>query len=136
MADIMSRTVERTGNDARPLVKVYTKPRLRALFGGFADIEIVQRQISPELVPRRPAAVAAAGRAAGRLEPDHQGPKAGAALMLRKAGRLLVAPPRAGVARGAAGTSSAAAMGGRTGGGGRDRRTSGSRAGCRETRCT
>ncbi len=25
MADIMSRTVERTGNDARPLVKVYTK---------------------------------------------------------------------------------------------------------------
>ena len=32
MADIMSRTVERTGNDARPLVKVYTKPRLRALF--------------------------------------------------------------------------------------------------------
>jgi ubiquinone/menaquinone biosynthesis C-methylase UbiE len=53
MADIMSRTVERTGNDARPLVKVYTKPRLRALFGAFADIRIVQRQISPELVPRR-----------------------------------------------------------------------------------
>jgi glycosyltransferase involved in cell wall biosynthesis/ubiquinone/menaquinone biosynthesis C-methylase UbiE len=53
MGDIMSRTVERTGNDARPLVKVYTKARLRALFGGFIDIEIVQRQISPELVPRR-----------------------------------------------------------------------------------
>ncbi len=53
MADIMSRTVERTGNDARPLVKVYTKPRLRALFGAFEDIRIVQRQISPELVPRR-----------------------------------------------------------------------------------
>lgn len=52
MADIMSRTVERTGNEARPLVKVYTKPRLRALFGDFADAEIVQRQISPELVPR------------------------------------------------------------------------------------
>ena len=29
MGEIMSRTVERTGNDARPLVKVYTKPRLR-----------------------------------------------------------------------------------------------------------
>lgn len=53
MADIMSQTVERTGNDARPLVKVYTRNRLRALFGGFADIHIVQRQISPELVPRR-----------------------------------------------------------------------------------
>jgi hypothetical protein len=53
MGEIMSRTVERTGNDARPLVKVYTKPRLRALFGTFTDIRIVQRQISPELVPRR-----------------------------------------------------------------------------------
>ena len=52
MAEIMSRSVERTGNDARPLVKVYTKPRLRALFGSFTDIEILQRQISPELVPR------------------------------------------------------------------------------------
>ena len=51
MADIMSRTVEITGNDARPLVKVYTKPRLRALFQDFTDIEIVQRQLAPELVP-------------------------------------------------------------------------------------
>ena len=76
MADIMSRSVERTGNDARPLVKVYTKPRLRALFSDFTDIQIVQRQISPELVPRRLRLLAAAGRAAGRVEPDHQGPKA------------------------------------------------------------
>jgi len=53
MGDIMSRSVERTGNDARPLVKVYTKARLRALFRDFTDIRIVQRQISPELVPRR-----------------------------------------------------------------------------------
>jgi ubiquinone/menaquinone biosynthesis C-methylase UbiE len=53
MADIMSRTVERTGNDARPLVKVYTKSRLRALFKDFGDVQIVQRQIAPELVPRR-----------------------------------------------------------------------------------
>jgi glycosyltransferase involved in cell wall biosynthesis/ubiquinone/menaquinone biosynthesis C-methylase UbiE len=52
MADVMSRTVERTGNDARPLVKVYTKPRLRALFKDFSSIQIVQRQISPEIVPR------------------------------------------------------------------------------------
>jgi hypothetical protein len=49
----MSRSVERTGNDARPLVKVYTKARLRGLFKDFGDIQIVQRQISPELVPRR-----------------------------------------------------------------------------------
>jgi ubiquinone/menaquinone biosynthesis C-methylase UbiE len=53
MADIMSRSVERTGNEARPLVKVYTKRRLRGLFRDFADIRILQRQISPELVPRR-----------------------------------------------------------------------------------
>ena len=53
MGEIMSRSVERTGNDARPLVKVYTKARLRALFSDFTDIQIVQRQISPELVPRR-----------------------------------------------------------------------------------
>jgi glycosyltransferase involved in cell wall biosynthesis/ubiquinone/menaquinone biosynthesis C-methylase UbiE len=53
MADIMSRSVERTGNDARPLVKVYTKARLRTLFSDFTDIKILQRQISPELVPRR-----------------------------------------------------------------------------------
>jgi len=52
MADVMSRSVERTGNEARPLVKVYTKRRLRALFRDFTDIHIVQRQISPELVPR------------------------------------------------------------------------------------
>jgi glycosyltransferase involved in cell wall biosynthesis/ubiquinone/menaquinone biosynthesis C-methylase UbiE len=51
MADIMSRTVEITGNDARPLVKVYTRPRLRALFGAFTDVAIVQRQLAPELVP-------------------------------------------------------------------------------------
>jgi glycosyltransferase involved in cell wall biosynthesis/ubiquinone/menaquinone biosynthesis C-methylase UbiE len=53
MAEIMSRSVERTGNAARPLVKVYTKARLRALFRDFSDIRIFQRQISPELVPRR-----------------------------------------------------------------------------------
>ncbi len=53
MAEIMSRNVERTGNDARPLVKVYTKSRLRSLFKDFRDIQIVQRQIAPELVPRR-----------------------------------------------------------------------------------
>jgi hypothetical protein len=42
---------EITGNDARPLVKVYTKRRLRDLFNDFTGIEIVQRQLAPELVP-------------------------------------------------------------------------------------
>ena len=32
MADIMSETVEITANDAKPLVKVYTRRRLRELF--------------------------------------------------------------------------------------------------------
>ena len=53
MGDILSRKVERTANDARPLVKVYTKERLRGLFGRFGDIEILQRQLAPGLVPRR-----------------------------------------------------------------------------------
>jgi glycosyltransferase involved in cell wall biosynthesis/ubiquinone/menaquinone biosynthesis C-methylase UbiE len=53
MGEIMSRTVERSGNEARPLVKVYTKARLRSLFRDFTGIRIEQRQISPELVPPR-----------------------------------------------------------------------------------
>jgi ubiquinone/menaquinone biosynthesis C-methylase UbiE len=53
MGDILSQVVERTGNDARPLVKVYTKRRLRAMFRDFADVSITQRQLSPDLVPPR-----------------------------------------------------------------------------------
>ena len=50
VGDIMSRSVEMTANDARPLVKVYTKRRLRQLFERFTDISIVQRQLTaPEL---------------------------------------------------------------------------------------
>ena len=50
VGDIMSRSVEMTANDARPLVKVYTKRRLRQLFSRFTDITIVQRQLTaPEL---------------------------------------------------------------------------------------
>jgi glycosyltransferase involved in cell wall biosynthesis/SAM-dependent methyltransferase len=53
MGDIMSAAVERSDNAAaRPLVKVYTKPRLRALFGRFADIEIVRRQMVHSEVPK------------------------------------------------------------------------------------
>jgi ubiquinone/menaquinone biosynthesis C-methylase UbiE len=51
MHDIMSETVEITANDAKPLVKVYTRRRLRELFNGFADISIVKRQLMPEELP-------------------------------------------------------------------------------------
>jgi hypothetical protein len=53
MGEIMSRSVERSDNAAaRPLVKVYTKTRLRRLFDGFEDIEIVQRQMVAAEAPR------------------------------------------------------------------------------------
>ncbi|PYQ84947.1 MAG: hypothetical protein DMG02_30245 [Acidobacteria bacterium] len=52
MGEIMSRSVERSANDARPLVKVYTKARLRHMFRSFARIEIVQRQMVPTELPR------------------------------------------------------------------------------------
>ena len=54
MSEIMSRSVERSANEARPLVKVYTKARARALFERFHPVEILQRQ------PR--------GRTAGAVE--------------------------------------------------------------------
>jgi ubiquinone/menaquinone biosynthesis C-methylase UbiE len=51
MGEIMSRSVERTANEAKPLVKVYTKARLRALFKEFGRVEIVQRQLLAEELP-------------------------------------------------------------------------------------
>jgi glycosyltransferase involved in cell wall biosynthesis/ubiquinone/menaquinone biosynthesis C-methylase UbiE len=54
IGDIMSTAVEKSSNEARPLVKVYTRARLRAMFAaaGFTDIEIVQRQLLSSEVPR------------------------------------------------------------------------------------
>jgi ubiquinone/menaquinone biosynthesis C-methylase UbiE len=53
MGEIMSRAVERSDQaGARPLVKVYTPKRLRRLFEGFDEIEIVQRQMVSAEVPR------------------------------------------------------------------------------------
>jgi ubiquinone/menaquinone biosynthesis C-methylase UbiE/glycosyltransferase involved in cell wall biosynthesis len=53
MGEIMSQAVERSDNAAaRPLVKVYTKRRLRQIFHRFRDIEILQRQMVPSEVPR------------------------------------------------------------------------------------
>jgi hypothetical protein len=53
MGEIMSRSVERSDHAAaRPLVKVYTPRRLRNLFTGFVDLEVVQRQMVAAEVPR------------------------------------------------------------------------------------
>jgi glycosyltransferase involved in cell wall biosynthesis/ubiquinone/menaquinone biosynthesis C-methylase UbiE len=50
IGEIMSRHVELTKNDAKPLVKVYSARRLRALFSAFRDITILKRQLTaPEL---------------------------------------------------------------------------------------
>jgi ubiquinone/menaquinone biosynthesis C-methylase UbiE len=62
MGEIMSRAVERSDNAAaRPLVKVYTRDRLRKLFRGFEGIEIVQRQMlsveKPRLLARLPTRI-------------------------------------------------------------------------------
>ena len=51
MGEIMSRSVERSANEARPLVKVYTDERARALFKAFDRVEILQRQLLAEELP-------------------------------------------------------------------------------------
>ena len=51
MGEIMSRQVERSATGARPLVKVYTARRARALFDAFQDVEILQRQLEPGELP-------------------------------------------------------------------------------------
>jgi hypothetical protein len=68
MGEIMSRSVERSDNAAaRPLVKVYTRRRLRRLFEGFVDLEIAQRQMVAAEVPRllTPVPLATLGRMMG-----------------------------------------------------------------------
>ena len=52
MGDVLSRSVERTDNDAQPLVKVYTRPAARHLFRDFTDISVVQRQMEAWELPR------------------------------------------------------------------------------------
>jgi len=53
MGELMSRSVERSENaSAHPLVKAYTRPRLKALFSGFTNVEIVQQQIEQTAMPK------------------------------------------------------------------------------------
>lgn len=49
---IMSSHVELTENNAKPLVKVYTKARLRNMFGKFDKLNIVKRQLISEELPK------------------------------------------------------------------------------------
>ena len=49
---IMSMNVEITENDAEPLVKVYSKCKLKYLFADFSSITIAQRQLMPHEVPK------------------------------------------------------------------------------------
>ena len=51
IGEIMSRKVEITENDARPLVKVYTARRLRRMFEGFEDKQVFKRQMVKEEIP-------------------------------------------------------------------------------------
>ena len=52
MGEIMSRSVEKSDNaGARPLVKVYTKKRLRQMFADFEDVQILCRQMIHSEVP-------------------------------------------------------------------------------------
>jgi SAM-dependent methyltransferase/glycosyltransferase involved in cell wall biosynthesis len=51
LGDIMSETVELSSTNSRPLVKVYPKCRLRSLFSDFANVQIIQRQLTPAEFP-------------------------------------------------------------------------------------
>jgi len=71
MGEIMSRHVEITENNARPLVKVYTAKSLKRLFEGFEAKVVCKRQMIDAEVPddfawvRRWISLDAAGRLAG-----------------------------------------------------------------------
>lgn len=71
IGEIMSRYVEISENDARPLVKVYTARRLKTLFGGFDSKVVFKRQMIAAEVPEdfswvlRWISLETAGRLAG-----------------------------------------------------------------------
>jgi SAM-dependent methyltransferase len=53
MGELMSRTVEITETEARPLVKVYTKGTLRRMFRRFRDAHVYRRQLILRDLPER-----------------------------------------------------------------------------------
>lgn len=65
---VMSTGVELNDNDARPLVKVYTAPRLRKMFHEFENVSIVKRQLTDPEYPkwmRRVMSLETAGKLMG-----------------------------------------------------------------------
>jgi hypothetical protein len=46
--EIMSRVIEISNHDARPLVKVYSRKQARALFGEFREINVDVEQLTRE----------------------------------------------------------------------------------------
>jgi glycosyltransferase involved in cell wall biosynthesis/ubiquinone/menaquinone biosynthesis C-methylase UbiE len=64
IGEIMSRRVEMTQNDARPLVKVYSASRLKRMFAKFEDRRVYKRQLMRDELPEslRWLPLAAAGR--------------------------------------------------------------------------
>ncbi len=68
VGEIMSRRVEITKNDARPLVKVYTAKRLKDMFRGFENKQVFKRQMVKEELPEgfeKWISLETAGRLAG-----------------------------------------------------------------------
>jgi glycosyltransferase involved in cell wall biosynthesis/ubiquinone/menaquinone biosynthesis C-methylase UbiE len=53
MGAIMSKHVELSATGTKPLVKVYTKRRLKALFREFTDLTVVKRQLTRPELPQR-----------------------------------------------------------------------------------
>lgn len=49
--EIMSRSVEISTSDQKPLVKVYTGARLRDMFAAFSDVEVYKRQLVASELP-------------------------------------------------------------------------------------
>lgn len=52
ISELMSRRVEITENDAKPLVKVYTAKQLKKIFSQFENINIVKHQLTKPEVPK------------------------------------------------------------------------------------
>lgn len=53
IGEFLSRNAELSPSGARPLVKVYTRKRLRELFHRFENVSVVQRQITAAEMPRQ-----------------------------------------------------------------------------------
>lgn len=65
IGDILSESVEISQKGAKPLVKVYTKKRLKKLFKDFENIKIVQRQMVKAELPTKWIPLSIAGKLAG-----------------------------------------------------------------------